>query len=240
MDSDTYCREVEAYLCRKNEGHLVRVVGPAFNMVSGWAVMGVPLKVACRGIDRYVERYQAKGPRRRPVRIEFCEADVLDAFDEWRRAVGVSAGQPVGAADQGAEVEPAAGHRPGHSLREHLDRVVTRLTDLQATSGVPQALDALVAPLIEQLAAEREASRTLRGDAREEYLARLVQRDLELIEAVRVMAGPDLLARLQEDAAADLAGFRVRMTEAAYARALEAATSKALRERFKLPTIAYS
>src|SRR5215210_8198432 len=91
MDPVEYCREIETYLCRKNEGHLIRIVGPAFEQVCGWATMGVPLKVAFRGIDQYCERYYAKGPRRRPVRIEFCEADVLELFDSWRRAVGVSA-----------------------------------------------------------------------------------------------------------------------------------------------------
>ncbi len=95
-----FCRAVEAYLCRKNEGHLVRIVGPAFEQVCGWARRGVPLTIAQAGIDRYVERHQAKGPRRRPVRIEFCEADVLDAFDRWRRsvmpAVGVDAGRESG------------------------------------------------------------------------------------------------------------------------------------------------
>src|SRR5882672_12638611 len=81
MSSTDYCREIEAYLCRKNEGHLVRIVGPSFELVCGWAQRGVPLKVAFRGIDRYVERYYAKGPRRRPVRIDFCEADVLEIED---------------------------------------------------------------------------------------------------------------------------------------------------------------
>src|SRR5438105_6271627 len=95
MSSADYCREIEAYLCRKNEGHLVRIVGPSFELVCGWAQRGVPLKVAFRGIDRSVERYYAKGPRRRPVRIDFCEADVLDVFDEWRRAVGVSTSVPT-------------------------------------------------------------------------------------------------------------------------------------------------
>ena len=52
-----YCRQVEAYLCRKNDGHLVRIVGPAFEQVCGWARKGVPLKVAWRGIDRCHERY---------------------------------------------------------------------------------------------------------------------------------------------------------------------------------------
>src|SRR4051812_30922397 len=84
-----YCREIEAHLCRKNDGHLIRVTGPSFDLVSGWAANGIPLKVAFRGIDRYFERYYRAGPRRRPVRIDFCDADVLDVFDEWRRAVGL-------------------------------------------------------------------------------------------------------------------------------------------------------
>ena len=92
MEPAEFCREIETYLCRKNEGHLVRIVGPAFEQVCGWAGLGVPLKIAFRGIDQYCERYYAKGPRRRPVRIEFCEGDILDLFDGWRRAVGVAGG----------------------------------------------------------------------------------------------------------------------------------------------------
>ena len=64
-------------------------MGPAFDCVAAWHGRGVPLRVACAGIDRCVDRLAAKGPRRRPVRVEFCDADVLDAFDDWRRAVGV-------------------------------------------------------------------------------------------------------------------------------------------------------
>jgi len=62
---DEYCREIETYLCQKNDGHLIRVVGPSFGVVSGWAEQGVPLKIAFAGIDRYFERYYRKGPRRR-------------------------------------------------------------------------------------------------------------------------------------------------------------------------------
>src|SRR5215207_6613733 len=104
---DVFCRELEAYLCRKNDGHLVRIVGPAFEQVCRWAARGVPLKVAWRGIDRYFERYYAKGPRRRPVRVEFCEADVLDVFDEWRRAVGISASAASGEDASGFRLQAA-------------------------------------------------------------------------------------------------------------------------------------
>jgi hypothetical protein len=68
-----YCRELERYLCQKNGGHLIRIVGPAFEQVRGWADAGVPLAIAFRGVDRYCDRQKAKATsRRRPVRIEFC------------------------------------------------------------------------------------------------------------------------------------------------------------------------
>ena len=61
-----------------------------------------------RGIDACFERYYAKGPRRRPMRVEFCEADVLDVFDEWRRAVGVGTAGG-GAAAPGDDVDEVPG-----------------------------------------------------------------------------------------------------------------------------------
>ncbi|NOT44041.1 MAG: hypothetical protein HOP14_05490, partial [Acidobacteria bacterium] len=114
VDAGAFCRDVEAYLCRRNEGHLVRIVGPSFDMVCGWAQRGIPLRIVCRGIDRCVERQAAKGGRRRPLRVEFCEADVLDVFDQWRKAVGVA---------------PAAAGTPRvrtDSLPAHLDRAIAR------------------------------------------------------------------------------------------------------------------
>src|SRR6476661_6751896 len=123
MDASDYCREIEAHLCRKNEGHLIRIVGPAFEQVCGWSNLGIPLKVAFRGIDQYCERYYAKGPRRRPVRIEFCEADILDLFDSWRRAIG------VGTAGAATTAEPPARKAP---LAAHIERAIARLTTLRA------------------------------------------------------------------------------------------------------------
>src|ERR687898_3537383 len=124
-DLSTYCRDIETYLCRKNEGHLIRIVGPAFEQVCSWAERGVPLKIAFRGIDRCCARHQAKGPRRRPVRIEFCEADVLDAFDDWRRAVGVTA---TAGQEPASEPEP---RKP--ALSAHIERAIARLAHARGT-----------------------------------------------------------------------------------------------------------
>jgi hypothetical protein len=258
MDPDTYCRDIEAYLCRKNDGHLVRVVGPAFGMVTGWAARGVPFKVACRGIDRYFERYYAKGTRRRPVRIEFCEADVLDIFDEWRRAVGLgmaglsgptgmSAATPAdterrdGRDSAGASAEPGSTRAggPAHSLRAHLDRAVTRLTDLQARGGLPERLQDAVGQLIDRLAKDREISRTLRGEARAQFLRVLEQLDAELLQAARQATAEGTLAQLREEAADDLSEYRSRMPADAYERSVRAASDKLLRDHWKLPAVAY-
>lgn len=227
MDSDAYCREVEAHLCRKNAGHLVRVVGPAFEMVARWAGQGIPLKVALSGIDRAVERRAAKGPGRRPLRVEFCEADVLDAFDEWRRAVGVAA------------APPERRTKAGGSLRAHLDRVVTRLTDRTASGALAPGLEAVVDRIIGVLADEREASRTIRGDARLGLVSRLQALDDELLAAAAAATSPAVLDALRLEAEQELAGFRGRMPAPDHARAVDAATSRLLRDRLKLPEIGY-
>ena len=91
MDRGAYCREIETYLCRQNDGHLVRIVGPAFDRVRGWAEAGIPLQVVIAGIDRKLDRAQPSIRRQRPLRIEHCEAEVLQVFEEWRRAIGLGA-----------------------------------------------------------------------------------------------------------------------------------------------------
>ncbi len=127
---DEYCREIETYLTRKNDGHLIRVVGPSFELVSRWAADGVPIKVAFAGIDRYFERYYRKGPRRRPVKIDFCEADVLDVFDEWRRAIGLT--MAAGQVDNGEPAVPGARERAvAFASRATSSESLMRLTDLR-------------------------------------------------------------------------------------------------------------
>lgn len=242
MDSDSYCRDIEAHLCRKNAGHLVRVVGPAFEMVAGWAAKGIPLKVVLRGIDRAVERREAKGPSRRPLRVEFCEADVLDGFDDWRRAVGVGTAGGGGLA-QPASSEAAGEERrakPGHSLRAHLDRVVTRLTDRIASGSLAGDLERTVERVIGELGEERSASRSLRGEARAAFIRKLQQIDDELLASARAATPPDVLTALRVEAGQELSGFRARMPADNFARAVEAATTRLLRDLLKLPDLTYT
>jgi hypothetical protein len=231
--TEQYCRDLETYLCRKNDGHLIRIVGPAFEQVCGWAARGVPFTVACRGIDRYFERYYAKGRRRRPVRIEFCEADVLDVFDEWRRAVGIAAVTTNAEADADADESP---HRQG-SLPAHLERVVARLTALRA--GEDRSLDGIADTLVRELDAVRATARALRGDSRQTLLDRLRAMDRELLDAARMHTDVAAIEALEREAAVELAPFRDRLPPDGYERALRAAIERLLREQRRLPILTY-
>jgi hypothetical protein len=227
-DVPGYCRAIETYLCQKNEGHLIRIVGPAFEQVSGWAARGVPLKVAFHGIDRYCERYYAKGPRRRPVRIEFCEADILDMFDDWRRAVGVASNG--GTAD--------APDRKG-SLASHLDRVIARLTALGGgREKSPEFANQLEAVARELDALRTEAQRA-RGDRRAEMIAILERMDRDLLSAAAGAVDPGRAESLRREAREELTPFTSRMSPDAYAAALDAAFARLLREAVGLPVVRY-
>src|SRR5439155_20064660 len=109
------------------------------------------------------ERYHRKGPRRRPIKIDFCEADVLDAFDDWRRALGLPAAGTVGTAAH--ESETAV--RPGVSLPAHLERVVTRLTAARAGGRIDDTFDSLIDAVARELDA---AHSPVRGDKRQAML----------------------------------------------------------------------
>jgi hypothetical protein len=235
IDPSDYARQIETYLCQKNRGHLIRVVGPAFDLVCGWASSGVPLKVAFRGIDRCCERHDARGPRRRPIRIEFCEADVLDAFDAWRRALGVgrTAGEPGGNGEAG---EPAPRKAP---LAAHIERAIAKLAHRRGTGDAETALHRQIDQTIRELEQVAASALRARGETRSHILGRLVELDAALMAAATEHLEASLADRLRIEASEELAPFGARMPAEAKARALQAAFQRLVRETFGLPTLNY-
>ncbi|HUQ86643.1 MAG TPA: hypothetical protein VM096_03735 [Vicinamibacterales bacterium] len=236
IDVESYARDLEGYLCRKNDGHLIRITGPAFEQVQGWAAQGVPIKVAQAGIDRYFERYYRKGPRRFPVRIEFCEGDVLDAFDDWRRAVGVT--QVVADSNGGPDVEdPQPATRARRSLASQIESAMARLTVLrgsdQAGTVLGPALDAAVRGLD---ALRGDASRA-RGEARDEVMHRVAAIEEALAAAAVTALDPAQRTALEREADAELEPFRARMVEAAYQQSRRQALQRLVRQHFGLPSL---
>jgi hypothetical protein len=255
MTAGEYCRAIEAHLCRENGGHLVRIVGPAFQTVSGWFAKGIPLAIVRQGIDRTVARDRARPPAgtaKRPVRVEFCEADVLDAFDAWRRAVGVGM---AGARDDGSAAPGeaddrlgggAAGDRPSRpvrspSLAAHVDRAMQRLTQALLDLGrFPPDEAAAVRAAMEQALATLDAlrgeARTARGAVRTAVQGSLAAAD-EALAAALAAASPAAAAEMSRAARAELAPFAGRMTAGDLAAAEAAALRRLARERYGAPEL---
>ena len=228
-----YCREIETYLCQKNEGHLVRIVGPAFEQVCSWAERGVPLKIAFKGIDRYCERYYAKGGRRRPVRIEFCQADILDAFDDWRRAVGIVAT----AAGEETDTADTQGRKGG--LAAHIERAVSRLRAVRGSNGRSSEFIEHVDRTLSELDSLACEARNARGENRARIVERLAALDGQLIEAAMGEVLPGRAEVMKREAEADLAPFGPRMSPEAREKAVSAAFQRLVRETLGVPILTY-
>ena len=245
-----FCREIETYLCRKNDGHLIRVTGPSFDLVAGWASQGVPLNVALAGIDRCFERYYRQGPRRRPVRIDFCEADVLDAFDEWKRATGLQSSvvsRQSSVESHQSSVESHQSSVESHqssvesrqSLPAHLKRVVRRLSEARADS-LGAEFDVLIDRVARELDEVLADARAIRGERRRQVIDRLAVLDRELLQQARATFDEAKRADLAREADTELAPFRSGMAPDAFARVHDAAIDRLVRQRLRLPTIAFN
>ena len=177
------------------------------------------------------------------MRIEFCEADVLEAFDAWSRALGL-AGAEVAEKAEGAEEDTESAEGPGNgalrkgSLAAHIQRTVARL--LAPKGLAPNAdYDAWIRRIIEELDDLAVQAKGSRGDARTRILERLDVLDRELLEMARRSIDDRTSGALRSEADAELAGFAGRMPAESLARARQLAFERFLRDALKLPVLSY-
>lgn len=229
MTASAYCREVESYLCRRNGGHLVRIVGPSFEIVRGWAEAGVPITLVRRAIDVCSERRESRRETLRPLRIEFCDAEVREQFQRWQRAVGPYVG---------GEAEAESEAPPSPALAGHLTRAGEKLARAAARLDRSEAFRARLDAIIGEVAAVQAESKGARGEKRDAYIARLRTLDADLIGAARDEAAASALGDdVRAAAAAELAPWRERMPADAWAAAMSAASDRLLRDRLDLPDL---
>ena len=232
IDLSQYFRDVEEHLTRVNGGNLVRIVGTGFELVRGWAEAGLPLSVVCRGIDRKAERH-SRGVSRRPLRIEFCDTDVREVYDDWRRAVGIPSAHAIGI-DTVAADEP----RKRPSLTKQMDRMVDRLARAAGRMDLPESFQQALGDVLGDVVALREAAKGARGEARDALAAQLEPIGQRLMASAREASGPEAVSSLEAQAADELAGFRDRLSGDAWRQAIDATVARLLRDRYGLPEIA--
>jgi hypothetical protein len=172
------------------------------------------------------------------VRIEFCDADVLDAFDEWRRAIGVHAVGPD--PEGGPPVEEPGGPPPRsrRSLAAHLERAIARLSVLRG-SDKARAADAPLDEAIRRVDDLRTRAPGARGAARDALIDELAAVDRMLTEALRGVLPEEARARLAREAAGEVAPFAARMAPHASEAARAAAFARLVREEFGVPSLTF-
>jgi hypothetical protein len=248
-----YCRHVEDHLTRANGGHLVRIVGPGFDLVRRWFTDGIPIGIVVRGIDTRVERHNrdhpapesptpssypsssAGGPR--PLRIEFCDADVRAIFTRWRRALGLPLrpAEPEGDGVEAAGEPASSSRRP--SLTKHLDRAIERLTRAAGRLDLSDAFREGVSAVLSDVALARDRAKGARGPARDEIIDGLRQLDERVLQLARDTASPALVAQARREAEQDLAPYAGRLAPDRWDTALAAAADQRLREILGLPIV---
>lgn len=234
-DVGEYCRQVEAYLTRVNGGHLVRVVGPSFVMVRQWADEGIPLSAVYRGIDQKAERHRV-GASKRPLRIEFCEADVREVFETWRRAIGVAASEPGGDVPVDVDVDRGSGPARRSTSRE-LGRAIERLVQIGGRLDLSEAFRDAANEGLDALSSLRDRIKGVRGEARAEMLTILPDLDARLLSAARAAAPAEVRRRLEVEAESDLAAYRGRLSAEAWQAAVAVTVDRGIRAHFQLPDL---
>ena len=80
----------------------------------------------------------------------------------------------------------------------------------------------------------------MRGEERRALLVRLAQLDTELVTLLRSSVPGEIVESARRTALNDLASFRATMAPEAFERAVERATTHALRDLVGLPVVAFS
>ena len=196
-----YFTEIEERF-QQRRGALLLLSTLDWALIETWREAGIPLEAALRGIDTAFDKYETRQKRGRMRRINglaWCAQAVMDAAMELKEASAGTAAATTSPAESGFEHERIAAH------------LESAATALDAAAVAPEPCAATAARLRE-LAAEVRASTQSAAHVDLEALERsLTVLEEKLFAALTAAAPEELLVRLKEHAARELAPYRSRM-----------------------------
>jgi hypothetical protein len=196
-----YFTEIEERF-QQRRGSLLLLSTLDWALIETWREAGIPLEAALRGIDAAFDKYetrQKRGRMRRVNGLAWCAQAVMAAAVELKEASAGTAAATTSPAESGFEHERIAAH------------LESAATALDAAAVAPEPCAATAARLRE-LAAEVRASTQSAAHVDLEALERsLTVLEEKLFAALTAAAPEELLVRLKEHAARELAPYRSRM-----------------------------
>jgi hypothetical protein len=205
-----YFTEIEERF-QQRRGALLLLSTLDWALIETWQEAGIPLDAALRGIDAAFDKYEArqkKGRMRKINGLAWCAQAVMEAAEELREAAAgtaVAKAEGAEARESGFEHERVAAHLEAAAVA--LDGATVAAEACAATAVRLRELAAAVrAPENSTAAQDGAAAQDL------ETLERtLTVLEEKLYASLTAAAPEDLLVRLKEHAARELAPYRARM-----------------------------
>lgn len=223
-----YFTEIEERF-QQRRGSLLLLSTLDWSLIETWREAGVPLEAALRGIDAAFEKYetrQHRGHKRRVNGLAWCAQAVMEAAQEMREAAaGASTTSSYAGADgTGFEHERVAAH---------LDAAASAL---DAATVAPEVC-AATATRIRELASEVRAVDPEKPLDTESLERNLTVLEEKLFASLTTAAPEDLLLRLKEHAARELAPYRARMGAVQLRQVERQFVQKQLLAHYNLPRL---
>jgi hypothetical protein len=178
-------------------------------LIETWREAGIPLDAVLRGIDAAFDKYEARQKKARMRKINglaWCAQAVMEAAEELREAAAGTAKSNAASdpRDSGFEHDRVAAHLEAAAAA--LDAAIVASEACAATAVRLRQLAAAVRSSESQASPDSPAANDL--EALERTLTVLEEK---LFASLTAAAPEDLLVRLKEHAARELAPYRARM-----------------------------
>jgi hypothetical protein len=208
-----YFTEIEERF-QQRRGALLLLSTLDWALIETWREAGIPLDAVLRGIDAAFDKYEARQKKARMRKINglaWCAQAVMEAAEELREAAAGTANPATEPRESGFEHDRIAAH------------LETAAAALDAATVAPQACTSTATRLRQLAAAVRDdtnASGKESAASGDDIAAAKNLEDLErhitvleekLFAALTAAAPEDLLVRLKEHAARELAPYRAKM-----------------------------
>jgi hypothetical protein len=223
-----YFTEIEERF-QQRRGALLLLSTLDWALIETWREAGIPLPAVLRGIDAAFDKYEARQKRGRMRRVNglaWCAQAVMEAAEELREAAAGTADPEKPSRESGFEQDRVA---------SHLDAAAVVL---DAATVAPEACAGTAARLRELAAEVRPAAPEKAAAFDMEALERTLTVLEEKLFATLTTAAPEqLLVRLKEHAASELAPYRSRMSAVQLRQVERQFVQKQLLVHYNLPRL---
>jgi hypothetical protein len=203
-----YFTEIEERF-QQRRGALLLLSTLDWALIETWREAGIPLDAVLRGIDSAFDKYETRQKKARMRRINglaWCAQAVMEAAEELREAA-------AGTAKSDATAETRESGFEHDRIAAHLEAAAAAL---DAATVASEACTATAIRLRELAAAVRAPEAKHTQDSAEAKDLEALERTLTVLEeklfaALTAAAPEDLLVRLKEHAARELAPYKAKM-----------------------------